>query len=204
MNEISSTIAKDLFPNITEDDPIMIEFNVLYHFMGWEIKSPVKLLKRLATYANGLHKDSIEFRQALFLMKDKNPVQLLKQAYNKLVDYLIVVNRFIGEGYHGFIELKDNLYPIMVETRPNWMESPWHPDDEHEICHKAVGNWMDENRDVLYFNGRVVLFKNYGFSGQPMYVRMKRSKMSTGSGLRKMPGTDDLYYDPGKFTPPRS
>lgn len=184
------------FPNITEDDPVLIEVRILDHFMSWGIKSPAKLVTKLRQYAQGRDHDSTEFRQAAILIKDRKPIQLLHSAYNKIVDYLLLVDKFIGEGYHGFIEHGNNIYPITVETRANWMETPWHPEDELEIAYKAASKWMDEHRDVNYLNGRVVLFRNFGFKAEPIPVRMKRSKVR--DGLKKAFGSGDLFYDPKK------
>lgn len=179
--------------NIEQDDPLYKEAMVLIQLKQQNITNPKKLLKYLKEFMRENVNDDLAFSVADKISRTANCVKFLDLFYTQIHDYLIVVDRFLAAGAHGIISTNNRAHPITLKVVPNWLETPWHPDDELEIKRNAVEQWMNEN-EMHYFNGKVALFKRHGFSGVADPIIMRTVKNT--SHLKRVPGTKNQYFDP--------
>ncbi|MCY1299293.1 hypothetical protein D9M70_488160 [compost metagenome] len=115
----------------------------------------------------------------------------MRSCINKIRDCAILVENFIKDGNHGMLFTGNNgldVYPIKLDTRDNWLTegTKWDPEQEMIIQHDAANNWMKEH-DKGTFYGKVVLFPQFGFSGEPRIVEMA---CGDTEGMVKYPGTN--------------
>lgn len=136
-----------------------------------------------------------EQRQGLLrrLYTAKNPVEELDAALRDLEDTKKALTRFAQDGCHGFIQIGREFYPVKLDTRENWLKEKdkWCMEDERLIATRLGDNWMAQH-DKGYFNGRIILFQEYGFSGEPHYVELRCVRDT--SNLQRVPGTN-LFVD---------
>lgn len=189
-------MENDALQNIEKDDPLYEEAIVLIDLKNRNITSPLKLKKFLRNYAKVYSGDELRNGIATKIFLAANPVKFLDMCYTQIHDYLLLVNKFVGEGAHGIISMQGNVSPINLTVVPNWLKTPWHYDDEMEIKRNAVAKWMNDNQKS-YFHGKVIMFKKYGFSGHPDVLRMRNTK--TTGHLTKVPGSKNMYYDKNKL-----
>lgn len=162
-----------------------------------QIKNPnAKKIKKLA--ARLYNESSLEIQKRLCrdLYRAHDPVKYLRSCIDKIRDCAILVEQFVADGCHGMIFTgKDGteVWPVKLDTRENWLTEGklWDPEQEMVIAHEAVNSYMREN-DKGYFYGKVVLFPQFGFSGEPRIIEMA---CGDTEGLVKYPGTD-FYVKP--------
>lgn len=127
----------------------------------------------------------------------KDPVAHMKRRFAEIRDFVILHKQFLEDGYHGMIrtgKLLNDIYPIKLDTRENWLTEgkQWDPEQEMHIQLQCAENWLAEHKKAS-FKGEVILFPQFGFSGAPRAVDMRAGNVD---GLVKYPGTD-YYVKPG-------
>ncbi len=159
-----------------------------------QLKNPNdKKVKKLAAKLYSEVTNEIQKRLCRDVYRADEPLKYLRTCINKIRDCAILIEQFIEEGAHGMIFTgKDgcDVYPVQLNTRENWLKEGkrWDPEQETIIQHNAVDEWM-KTHDKGYFFGKVVLFPQFGFSGEPRIIEMR---CGDTTGMVKYPGTN--YY----------
>lgn len=155
------------------DDTLLDEAEILKYFKDNFTSNPKKLLK-LAERVKPSCKPNVVAGLINSLLTVKNPVAYIKKCFVQINDYSTTIEQLLRAGHHGMLIIDDNgkdiIYPITLDTRENWLKSKWNPEDEVDIQHQAVVNWLKENNKFLFY-GKVVLFQMFGFSGIPRLIR---------------------------------
>jgi hypothetical protein len=175
-----------------EYDNLKEESAILDIFEGIKNPNPKKV-KKLASRLYGEVTSDIQKRLCRDIFRADDPVKYMWSCINKIRDCAILVEQFIEDGNHGMLFTgKDGLevYPVKLDTRDNWLTegTKWDPEQEMIIQHDACNNWMQEH-DKGSFYGKVVLFPQFGFSGEPRIIEMA---CGDTEGMTKYPGTN--YY----------
>lgn len=175
-----------------ENDTLQQETDILAVFEA--IKNPNdKKVKKLA--AKLFNECTLEVQKRLCrdVYRADQPLKYVNSCIAKIRDCAILIEQFIADGCHGMLFTGpdgNEVHPIKLDTVANWLtdRKPWDPEQEKIIQHDAVNSFMKEYNKG-YFYGKVVLFPEFGFSGEPLII-----EMSCGSveGLVKYPDTD--YY----------
>lgn len=178
-------------------DALMTESEIFEQLKA-SAKNPKKLIqavKRMFNQAPAYVQDGM----LSHLLVTNDPCGYLNKSIQKLADYKIIVKDLIEAGNHGMIIHKDNpkseqetIYPAHLNTRANWLKENqvWDNEQEMLIQHELAEGWMSEHNKG-YFFGKVVLFKEFGFSGIPRIIEMKCSK--DVQHLKRYPGTNYYY-----------
>lgn len=126
------------------------------------------------------------------LVTVKDPVSYLKKCFDELALYEVVIPELVTTGHHGMIIIDDEIIAIKLDCKESWLdaESKWIPEDEIEIQHEAMNNYM-RDMDIGECYGRVVLFPSCGFSGIPREIHMRCTP--SVEGLQKYPGKNWYY-----------
>lgn len=171
-------------------DTLNQEFSILQMFM--DIKNPnAKKYKKLAARMALEAPKEIQRIICRDIYRAHDPIKYAKSCYDKITDCAILTKQFLEDGCHGMIFTGTNgcdIWPVKLDTRTNWLEEgkAWDPEQEMIIQHEAVDSWMREH-DKGYFYGKVVLFPNFGFSGEPRIIEMS---CGDTEGMVKYPGTN--------------
>lgn len=178
-------------------DALLTEHEVFEQLKG-NLSNPKKLIKavhRLIPSAPQYIQDGMLAQ----LLVAKDPIKFLKESIQKLEDFKWIIKDLIESGNHGMIIVKEStnsdketIYPIKLDTRENWLKENqfWDCEQEMLIQHELAEGWMREH-DRPYFFGKVVLFKEFGFTGIPRVIEMKCSKDT--KNLKRYPGTNYFY-----------
>lgn len=175
---------------MTTQDPLNEEKKILDYFRENFTTNPKKL-KQMARRIAPQCAPFIQNGLITSIVLAKDPVKYLKKAFQQLDEMKDVIESLIASGAHGMIIIKDTIYPIEVKTVKNWLKEGdrWDPEQELLMQHDFCNKWMEEHNKG-YFHGKVVLFKQFGFSGIPREIEMRCVKDTTG--LQRYPGTN--YY----------
>lgn len=155
--------------------PFEQELHVLSWFRDNFTTNPKKL-KQMNVYVCPLVPGFIQENLCLHLAATSNPVKFLQRAFKDLDAYPTIIEGLINEGNHGMILDGSTIYGFAIDTRERWLDpdkdTKWTPEDESDIIDKAIISWMAKHR-IRKFNGRLVLFPKFGFSGKPFAVDFK-------------------------------
>lgn len=152
--------------------PLMDEPQALAYLKANFNPNPKKL-RKLATRMIPMVNDNINrgLIQSIFNVAD--PVAYVRKAIQQMDEYPTIIKELVEDGKHGMIILEnDVIYPLDLKTRPNWLkiDDKWNLEEEKEIQYKAMHLWM-EAQGVKKFNGKVVLFEGFGFTGIPRQLQ---------------------------------
>jgi hypothetical protein len=152
------------------------EADILTHFVDVDKMNPKKvgklalrLLRELPDLTN------IQKKMLNDVWMAKNPKETILRFTTVIHDCAIVMQDLVESGHHGMIMLPDDvIYPIKLDTRPNWLrpEDPWDEQDEINIQHEIAREYMVENQ-IKSFYSKIVLFPHFGFSGVPRIINIK-------------------------------
>lgn len=186
---------KDIDTPAPAQDALTQEKEILDQFLDIR-KKPLKIIKRARRLFNEVD-TPVKKRLCRDLMSAADPVDYLERCIVLINDCAIVMEQFLADGAHGMIMTgKDRreVYPVVLSTQKNWLEDgkQWHPEDEQIIQNQAADAWMREY-DKGSFEGMVVLFTQFGFSGIPRVIKMQCTSDTTG--LVRYPGTN-FYVRP--------
>jgi hypothetical protein len=129
-----------------------------------------KKLQKLATrmIQSGEHSEYLVTGILMSVLRTRDPVGYLKECFKQHDDYSSLIPELIEQGFHGIIKDKwtDTLYPVEVKAMAKWLklEDRWAEDQEIEIMEAAVTSWMEAYGHTK-FDGKVLLFPIFGFSG---------------------------------------
>lgn len=151
------------------------------HVLNWFRDSGVTKPKRLVAMANSIAHMTPDFiKRSLIrnVLVARHPAKYLAEAYKEMDDYPIIIQGLIADGNHGMLMHEAKIYGMVVNARwASWMKTNdrWSPEQEAELQNELVDDWMEKNI-VRHFEGRIVLFKDFGFSGMARKVFQSMSK----------------------------
>jgi len=156
--------------------PLEQENQVLRYFQDNWTTNPKKLVKMAKKIAPGIP-DFIQRSIIHNVCTARYPVKFLEEAFREMNDLPIIFEQLIAEGNHGMIMDGSKLYGIEIKANPKWLREndKWNPDDEDEIMNTVVENWMEEQK-IKAFIGKILLFREFGFSGIPRKVNQEFTK----------------------------
>lgn len=175
--------------------PLEQESSILKLFE--EIKNPNdKKVKKLAIKLYSEVTSEVQKILCSNIYSANKPLEYATTCIAKIRDCALLVEQFIEDGCNGMIMTGKDLctvYPVKLKTVESWLSEgkQWDPEQEDIIAHDAASAWMKEHNKG-YFLGKVVLFPEFGFSGEPKIIEMKCGDVT---GLVKYPGTD-YYVEP--------
>lgn len=125
-----------------------------------------KKLKKLALREGALRSKEIQQGIVFNISRSADPVGYVRECFKQAFDYPIIIEQFINNGDHGMVVVDGAVYPVRIETQSNWLQQNdrWSLDDELDIQHNLVEQWMIANK-VSNFKGKILLFPFFGFSG---------------------------------------
>jgi len=152
--------------------PFKAEYEIIEDLEQKNFTNPKKLIK----YAKSIYPTlKFEVQKILVesLVNNPDPIKYLKDVSVKVKDCAIIIEQFVEDGCHGMIMMGNTVYPVKLDTIDKWLTEgkPWHPEDEARIRIEAADKLMQE-KNIGYFNGKVVLFPYFGFSGIPETVEL--------------------------------
>lgn len=155
------------------------ESELLEVFKKIDLNNSKKVLK----LARKLHGTVIHEIQKVFCMEvilSADPSRYIKHCIAVIEDFATLTAEAIANGNHGVMfvgKYRDVLIPVKLDVLPQWLKAdePWHPDDERQIMTDAAMAYMHE-RGLKTFQTKVVLFPQYGFSGEPLQLDLKLTK----------------------------
>lgn len=100
-----------------------------------------------------------------------DPVDFMVACFDEKAIWAEIFKRMLAEGNHGIIYNDEmGVHGFNLNTNPRWLndkgQKRWHPDDEWEIMKETVDKWEKE-MGVDNFEGKIMLFPEFGFSGMP-------------------------------------
>jgi hypothetical protein len=152
-----------------EDRPLMGEREVIQYLKDHFTTNPKKL-KNIAKRIIPLSKDYTVRGIIRSLIEHRDPVGYIKKCFVQIEEYNVLIMQFIEQGYHGMIMIQDTVYPVSLDTQEHWLKDRWTMDDEIDIQHRLIDNFMVEHNRT-WFHGKIVLFYHFGFSGIPREIR---------------------------------
>lgn len=158
--------------------PLEQEGQVLQYFRENFTENPKKL-KKLAQYLEPLVPAHARRGVVTSVLAVRDPVRFLKGAFKEIMDIPIIMQGLRDDGNHGMIMDEAKIYGFEIKTNPKWLArndlSTWTMEDEIEIANSCVEEFM-ESRLLKAFRGKILLFKEFGFSGMPRMVDQEFSK----------------------------
>lgn len=161
----------------TSLSPLDQETQVLTWFQNSGVVNPKKLVK-MAEKVKHLVPDFICRSIIDNVLNARYPAKFLAEAYREMSDYPFIIAGLIADGNHGMLMHKDNIYGMVVNARwDSWLkeENRWNGTDEVDLQDEMVNSWMEENL-IRSFHGRIVLFKEFGFSGMARQITQTMTK----------------------------
>jgi len=155
-------------PNL---EPFDQEIHILTWFRDNMTDNPKKLLQ-MARKIRHLHPEFIQLSLFDTLENTRDPVKWMKRCFREMEAYPIIMKEFMDAGHHGMIMDGPTLYPVTLDTNKNWLRNKnelWAQDQEAKIVDEVLATWMVKNRRTE-FKGRIVLFRDFGFSGISFYI----------------------------------
>jgi hypothetical protein len=159
-------------PDQIVEDPLMAEAAILQFFKNNFTTNPKKLVK-LAWRVRPHCAEYVIKGLLNTIVKSKDPVGYLQKCFQDIDDLVKLIPELVAEGFHGMIMVNDVIYPLTLDTRDNWLKERWSEDDELEILERLAVQWM-RLYDQTYFQGKVVLWPAFGFSGIPTDIVLRR------------------------------
>lgn len=160
--------TKFVFPS--EATPMEQENAVInYFFDNWAPKK-----KNLYKIATRIYAQVPRFIQRSILDhildRSVDPVDFMVACFDEKARWANIIEHMLKEGNHGVIYTDDHgVFGFDLTTNPRWLKDKqqkrWHPDDELEIMKETVKIWEKKHGQV--FDGKIMLFPEYGFSGMP-------------------------------------
>lgn len=154
------------------------------HVLGWfrdNFTTNPKKLKKMNLYICPLLPLFLQETLCLKLGATRDPVAFLKQAFQDLDAFPAIMQGLIADGNHGMIMEGSKIYGVVINTLEKWLDpvkdGKWSPDHEDEIMDQLLLTWMVKERRQR-FQGRLVLFTQFGFSGTPQAVDHKFSEQT--------------------------
>ena len=150
--------------------PLDQEIHILTFFKDNMPILNAKKIKKLALKLNPQLPFFIQKSLIENLLFSANPVRFLERCFAEMFDYPKIIANFIAEGNHGMIMYKNELHGFDLKTNPKWLtpkDGPWTKENEVEIMEEAIDAWMEKMR-LRRFVGRVLLFRDFGFTGIPI------------------------------------
>lgn len=140
-----------------------------YFFDNWapKKKNIYKIAKRIYAQVPRFIQRSILDN---ILSGSVDPVEYMKACFDEKAEWAIILKRMLKEGNHGIIWNNQEVYGFDLNTNQRWLndkqQKRWHPDDEWAIMKDAIDLW-EKKHGVDTFEGKIMLFTEYGFSGMP-------------------------------------
>lgn len=189
-----NTVTDSKYSGLEEESAILDLFE--------QIKNPKH--KKVRAFAIRMYAEctsEVQKRLCRDIYQAPEPVKYMYECIDKIRQCAVIIKQFVADGCHGMIftgKNGDEVYPVKLDTRENWLTEgkEWDPEQEMIIQHDCANNWMKEH-DAGHFLGKVVLFPEFGFSGIPRIIEMRCGDVE---GMVKYPGTD--YYVPKSAVPP--
>lgn len=149
--------------------PIEQENQLIDYFYRYFTNNPKKLLQMCTRNYNNVPR----FMQRSLLdniMNAKDPVKHTLKYFSEKVRWGQIIEQMIAEGNHGVIYNDKEVWGFKVEANQKWLkeQDKWHMDDEKEILKKSYYKWAREHGKA-HFEGKVMLFHQFGFSGMSYY-----------------------------------
>lgn len=156
--------------------PLDQENQVLRYFKDNWTTNPKKLVKMAKRIAPGIP-DFIQRSIIHNVCVARYPAKWLEEAFREMHDLPIIFGQLMDDGNHGVIMDGSKLYGIEIKANPKWLREndKWSADDEDEIMNTVVENWMEEQK-IKAFIGKILLFREFGFSGIPRKVNQEFTK----------------------------
>lgn len=145
--------------------PLDQENQVLRWFQDLKTVNPKKLV-RLAKQIENTVPDFIRRSIVDNVLCARHPQKFLAEAFREMNDLPIIMEGLMADGNHGMIMYGNNIYGVEVKANQRWLKQGdrWNLEQEEEIMDSIVDEWMTKNK-IRVFLGRIVLFKEFGFSG---------------------------------------
>jgi len=147
--------------------PFEQELHILKYFEENFTDNPKKLLamgRRLAP----MHPEFIQISLFKTLACTKDPVAWMRRCFEEAKQYPMIMKQYMEEGHHGMLMQKVNTYPFSLKTNPRWLSKKesekWTDEQERELVDEVLFAWLKDNRERT-FSGRIVFFRDFGFSG---------------------------------------
>lgn len=156
-------------PSVVGRDSFDDELELIKQFDDIDVTNHKKVVKRARLLRNTMPMSVIRVSLINNILNSAKPGDYLQHCRDRLSDVIEIMDQFIADGKHGMIIFKKEVFPVQLKVLPNWLEKPWHPDDELEIMRNAARGWMKDNGKTT-FRGKVVLFSDFGFSGVPRLI----------------------------------
>ena len=104
------------------------------------------------------------------ILNAADPVKHTLKYFSEKVRWGEIIERMIAEGNHGVIYNDKEVWGFKVEANPKWLKEndKWDIDDEKEILKRSYYKWGREHGKT-HFEGKVMLFHQFGFSGMSYY-----------------------------------
>lgn len=156
--------------------PLEQENQVLQYFLDNWTTNPKKLVKMARRIQPGIP-DFIQRSIIYNVVTARYPVKFLEEAFKEMHDFPILMKQLMDDGNHGMI-MDDNLiYGIEIKANQRWLKEndKWNPEDEIDIIDDVVERWMEKEKRKA-FTGRILLFREFGFSGIPRKVNQEFTK----------------------------
>lgn len=149
--------------------PIEQENQLIDYFYRYYTDNP----KKIVTWVNRIWSSVPVFMQRSLLkniLEDKNPAVYLLKVFAEQVRWGEIRERLIAEGNHGVIYTDKEVWGFKVDTLPNWLRESdkWNLDEQTVIMKKSYYKWARE-RGLKHFEGKVMLFHQFGFNGMSYY-----------------------------------
>lgn len=155
------------------------ESDILLHFQQLNSKNPKKVVK----LAKRLLWEVEHETQRIFctdIIEALDPVKYVEFCTQRVQDFALIMEDTIAAGNHGVMFVGkdgDIIYPIKLDTLPNWLKETdkWTEEDEYQIMMDATTAYMHaHNRYSL--KTKVVLFPQFGFSGVARMLSVELSR----------------------------
>lgn len=162
---------RDFTPVDTNLTPMEQENHVLNWFRDSGVTNPKKLVKM----ARRIENDIPQFIKRSIVdnvLNARYPQKFLAEAYKEMADYPVIIAGLIADGNHGMLMFGDDIVGLEINAKwSSWMKTDdrWNTNQEIELQDELVDNWVEENV-IRSFEGRIVLFREFGFSGMPRKV----------------------------------
>lgn len=145
-------------------------------FLSENFTTNPKKLKQLALRESANHPENIRIGILASILRSRDPVGYLQECFKQAFDYPHIIEEFIEAGNHGMIVVNENVYPVKINARANWLREndKWNADQELDIQHDLVEAWMIEHK-ATNFKGKIALFPFHGFTG--LFRRINKARL---------------------------
>jgi hypothetical protein len=160
------------FVGDASQSPLEQEGRVLKYFED-HFTTNIKKLKKLALRLMNDPEVPAHAKRGVVssVLKAGDPVKFLKEAFKEINDIPIIMQALRDDGNHGMIMDQDQIYGFEIRANPKWLrrDDRWNPDDEQDIMNDSIEAFMEKHL-LQSFRGKILLFKEFGFSGMPRMV----------------------------------